>query len=140
MAQQKFILDEQGRKQKVGPFGLALCKRGIYKGIRCDSSWELAFVVWHMEHGKSIRRCTERWPYDMNGKRHIYCPDFVTDEGIIEVKGCKGKTWKYKAAAFPNVKVYFGKDMQHMLDYVTDKYGKDFCDVLYDVSYNRFVE
>lgn len=64
-----------------------ICKHGWYKGIYCDSSWELAFLVYHLEHNLNIKRCTERRKYIFNNEIHIYTPDFITDEGIIEIKG-----------------------------------------------------
>lgn len=64
-------------------------KKGWYKGIYCDSSWELAYLVYYLDHGKNIKRCKEHREYIFNNEKHIYIPDFVTDEGIIEIKGYK---------------------------------------------------
>ena len=38
-------------------------KKGWYKGIFCDSSWELAFLVYHLEHNLYIERCKEKRKY-----------------------------------------------------------------------------
>lgn len=64
-------------------------KKGWYKGIHCDSSWELAFVVYHIEHNLHIERCTEVRHYTFNGEQHKYYPDFITDAGVIEIKGIR---------------------------------------------------
>lgn len=71
-------------------------KKGKYKNIYCDSSWELAFVAYHIDNNMFIERCTERRTYVYNNKEHIYIPDFVTDEGIIEIKGYKSEQWLAK--------------------------------------------
>ena len=63
-------------------------KYGYYKNIRCDSSWELAFVVFNIEHNIPIKRNTQRFEYFIDGKKHIFIPDFVVNETeIIEIKG-----------------------------------------------------
>jgi hypothetical protein len=66
-------------------------KQGWYKGIYCDSSWELAFLVYYLDHNKNIKRCEEKREYIFNEETHIYYPDFITDEGIIEIKGYKSQ-------------------------------------------------
>ena len=62
-------------------------KNGWYKGIWCDSSWELAFVIYHLEHNLYIERCHDIRTYEYNGKTYKYFPDFITDDGIVEIKG-----------------------------------------------------
>ena len=43
-------------------------KSGWYKGIHCDSSWELAFLIYHLENGLYIERCKERRKYIIDNK------------------------------------------------------------------------
>jgi len=43
-------------------------KKGWYKGIWCDSSWELAFLIYHLDHNLSIKRCTDERTYIYNEK------------------------------------------------------------------------
>jgi len=62
-------------------------KQGWYKGIHCDSSWELAFLVYYKDHNLNIERCKEKRSYIWNNEVHSYYPDFITDGGIIEIKG-----------------------------------------------------
>ena len=45
---------------------------GTYKGIHCDSSWELAYLVWCLEHDISIKRCEEIRYYKLNKKTLKY--------------------------------------------------------------------
>jgi hypothetical protein len=107
-------------------------KHGTYKGIYCDSSWELAFLVYYLEHNLFIERCKERRKYTFENKQHIYIPDFVTDEGIVEIKGYSTKQWEAKIKQNPDIKVLYFDDMQKYLDYTITKYGNKYWEVLYE--------
>ena len=109
-------------------------KQGWYKGIHCDSSWELAFLVYYMDHNLYIERCKEKRQYVWNNKQHTYYPDFITDDGIIEIKGYSTDQWKSKEEQNPDVKVLYKNEIKPYLDYVTNTYGTDFIK-LYD-GYN----
>ena len=109
-------------------------KQGWYKGIHCDSSWELAYLVYHLDHNLYIERCKEKRYYVWNNKQHTYYPDFITDDGIIEIKGYSTDQWKSKEEQNPDVKVLYKNEIKPYLDYVTNTYGTDFIK-LYD-GYN----
>ena len=109
-------------------------KQGWYKGIHCDSSWELAFLVYHLDHNLYIERCKEKRQYVWNNKQHTYYPDFITNDGIIEIKGYSTDQWKSKEEQNPDVIVLYKDDMKLYLDYVINTYGTDFIK-LYD-GYN----
>ena len=109
-------------------------KQGWYKGIHCDSSWELAFLVYYMDHNLYIERCKEKRQYVWNNKQHTYYPDFITDDGIIEIKGYSTDQWKSKEEQNPDVKVLYKNEIKPYLDYVINTYGTDFIK-LYD-GYN----
>lgn len=109
--------------------------KGYYKGIYCSSSWELAFVIYHIEHCLNIKQCTEVRTYEFNGKCHKYHPDFVTDVGIFEIKGIKldDKT-RAKLAANPDVILIDRNSIwDPYLSYVVNKYGWGFTN-LYDTQ------
>lgn len=106
--------------------------QGSYMGIWCDSSWELAFLVYHIEHGMHIERCKERRSYIFRNQSKIYIPDFVTDEGLIEIKGYITEQWLAKINQNPDIIVLYEGDMQKYLDYVKAKYGDEFWKTLYD--------
>ena len=40
---------------------------GNYKGLHYDSSWELAFIIYCLEHNIKIERCNEIRYYEING-------------------------------------------------------------------------
>lgn len=109
-------------------------KQGWYKGIHCDSSWELAYLVYYLDHNLYIERCKEKRQYVWNNKQHTYYPDFITDDGIIEIKGYSTDQWKSKEEQNPDVIVLYKDDMKLYLDYVINTYGTDFIK-LYD-GYN----
>ena len=107
-------------------------KKGTYKGINCDSAWELAFVVYYKEHNLQIERCKTARDYLFEGRIHKYYPDFITDEGVIEVKGVKNKQYKEKIRQHPDIVVYDARKMKPILDYVINKYGGEFWKKLYE--------
>lgn len=108
-------------------------KSGWYKGIKCDSSWELAFVIYHLDNNLKIERCKEKRKYIFENKEHYYFPDFITDEGIIEIKGFKTEQWLAKEKQNPDIKVFYKNDIQPYIKYVTEKYGINFIE-MYDNS------
>lgn len=108
-------------------------KQGWYKGIHCDSSWELAFLVYYLDNNLYIERCKEKRSYIWNDKEHFYYPDFITNDGIIEIKGYSTDQWKSKELQNPDINVLYKEDMKKYLDYVIDTYGIDFIK-LYDDS------
>ena len=107
-------------------------KKGHYNGIYCDSTWELAFLVYYNEHNLKVERCKEEREYLFNNEKHFYYPDFITDEGIIEVKGRIDKKAIEKHKQNLDIIVYDKYKMKPILEYVIHKYGKEFWKVLYD--------
>lgn len=107
-------------------------KKGWYNNIFCDSTWELAFLVYYKEHDLNIKRCDKRLEYIWNNEKHIYIPDFETDEGIIEIKGRKTKQSEVKHKQYQNIKIIDYKLMIPYLEYVKNKYGDKYWEILYE--------
>lgn len=105
---------------------------GWYKGIFCDSSWELAFLIYYLEHNLYIERCKEKRKYIFENIEHTYIPDFITNDGIIEIKGFKTKQSEAKRIQNPDIKYLYGNDIKYCLDYTINKYGNKFWEVLYE--------
>lgn len=107
--------------------------RGWYKGIWCDSSWELAWVIYSLEHNLTFTRCKERFEYEYKNKKHTYNPDFILENGeYIEIKGWSCNNWKAKVEQFPKEKILhilMKEQMIPILKYVKDKYGNKFTDL-----------
>lgn len=109
-------------------------KYGCYNGIFCDSSWELAFVIYSLDKGIPIKRCSEHFQYEINGHRHNYFPDFVIDGVYYEIKNYYTETVYAKIRQFPEDKklvIIDGKQIQFYINYCTYKYGPHFY-TLYD--------
>jgi len=102
-------------------------KKGRYEGIWCDSSWELAWVIYHLEHNIKFERNTEKFEYIFNNKKYTYIPDFIINNDYIEIKGYITEQVKTKINQFPKkLIVLLQLDMKKYLDYVIQKYGNDF--------------
>lgn len=107
-------------------------KRGWYKGFYCGSSWELAFLIWALDHNLNIKRCDKVFKYEYNGKIYNYYPDFEIDGVIYEIKGFEDFKAKAKHKAFPEI-IYLKKnDLKEQFKYVKETYGKNYVELLTD--------
>ena len=109
-------------------------KRGWYKGYYCQSSWELAFVIYCIDLGVSFIRNKDGFKYLWKGIQRTYFPDFyLTKKKVyVEIKGYCDQRSKEKANQFPKdkkIKVYCKDDMKPILEYVINKYGKNYVDL-----------
>ncbi len=103
-------------------------KCGWYKGFWCDSSWELAWVIYSLDHGVAFERNKAGFLYTYEGKELRYYPDFILSTGeYIEVKGYDSEQFRVKEASFDGKLTVLRKpEMEPILQYVTSKYGKDY--------------
>lgn len=109
-------------------------KKGRYQGYYCDSSYELAWIVYHLDHKISFKRNIKGFPYLYEGKKRIYYPDFYLekDQKYIEIKGYNTKQFQAKLDAFPEkINVLYLKDLKPFINYVKNIYGKNFVNILY---------
>lgn len=107
-------------------------KRGYYKGIWCDSSWELAFVVYHLDKNIKIERNYKYKEYTFDNNVYKFYPDFVIDGKLYEIKGFMTPKNKAKIEQIHDVIFLFKNDIDFYLKYVIEKYGSNFCDILYE--------
>lgn len=103
-------------------------KSGTYKGFYCDSSWELAYVIYNLDHNIKFERNSKGFEYTYEGKKHNYYPDFILEDGTyIEIKNYKSKLTESKINNFPSkIQVLYKEDLSYVFDYVINKYGKDY--------------
>lgn len=107
--------------------GSGIGKKGWYKGIWCDSSWELAWVVFNLDHGKPFERNQEFFNYEFGGRVRRWLPDFIMNGAYYEIKGYETEQSIAKVRGFPHKLVVLGRvEMEPILTYVISKYGKDF--------------
>lgn len=109
-------------------------KSGTYRGIFCNSTWELAYLLYCIDNNYKIERCNKYYMYTgADNEEHKYYPDFIVNDEIIEIKGYVTESWKMKLPVVEkeHIKVLYKEDMQPILDYVINTYGEDFYK-LYD--------
>lgn len=132
---QSKVMLELCKKKGIHRTSIKTYKYGTYKNIECDSSWELAFVMYMLDQGIKVERNKEGFPYTYDNKNHLYYPDFVVDDKIFyEIKNFNTAQVEAKINQFPkelNLIVLYKKDIQKYINYAIDKYGKNFYN-LYD--------
>ncbi len=102
-------------------------KMGWYKGIHCQSSWELAFLLYSEYMGIKVERCKQVFEYIYNGKKYKYYPDFECSGQIFEIKGFLREKDAEKISQCPvKITVLDKKAFKPILDFVVKKYGTDF--------------
>lgn len=109
-------------------------KKGWYKGFFCDSSYELAYVIYNLDNNIKIERNTEIRTYEWEGRTRQYIPDFICDGVLVEIKGFKTEQWLAKLSHNTDVTVLYEEDLQNVFDYVINKYGKDFISLYEEKS------
>lgn len=123
--------------------GSGRSKSGYYKGIFCNSTYELCWVIYNLDHNISFKRSKLQIPYEYEGCLHIYCPDFELENGtIIETKGYHTDIVDIKTEAAKkqgyNIEILYENDLKYAFDYVKDAYNVFDFTKLYDVSKDRF--
>ena len=103
-------------------------KKGYYKGYWCDSSWELAYIMYNLDHNIEFERNYDMFDYVYEGKVRKYTPDFKQGGKYREIKG---HDWPMDLAKYPSVPgliILRYNDMEPYLKYAENTYGKDFAD------------
>jgi hypothetical protein len=113
--------------------GSGRAKTGWYQGIYCGSTYELSFLIWHLDNGISIKRCTQKFVYTFNNESHTYYPDFEVNGTIFEIKGRIQDVDHVKVRA-ANAILVDKEQMKKYIVYVSEKYGiaKDKLYTLYN--------
>lgn len=100
-------------------------KKGWYKGYFCDSTYELVYIIYNIDHNIKFDRCNLTYEYEYNNKVHIYHPDFILeDDSLIEVKGYHTDLVDIKVNSVKDrpIKVLYEKDLKYAFDYVKEHY------------------
>lgn len=104
-------------------------KKGTYQGYYCDSSWELAYVIYNLEHDVKFERNTQTFEYEYEHVTHKYMPDWKIGEDFVEIKGYWTDQWQAKLDQFPkdkNLIILDKETIKPYLEYAISKYGNDF--------------
>jgi hypothetical protein len=97
-------------------------KRGYYKGFYCDSSYELAYVIWCLENGHKIERNKESFEYFDPERNAIFkfYPDFLVNGKLIEIKGWYIPRVDFKLDAVKKsgreIKILYGEDLEEAFE------------------------
>ena len=107
--------------------GASRGKHGYYKGFYCDSTYELAYLIYCLDHNIKIERCKETFQYFYNNKIHTYHPDFLVDGIIVEIKNFYSELTDIKINSVKKmkrqIKVFYKEDMRTYLEYVAINYS-----------------
>ena len=129
----KWSKDTGYRKGKSGGYrkNSGRGKQGWYKGYYCQSSWELAWVIYQLDHQIIFERNTLGFEYELNNERHKFYPDFILENGdYVEIKGYDNGSINSKISHFPHKLIMVWKnDIKPYVEYVENKYGKNFIEL-----------
>ena len=123
----------------------------LYDNIEFDSSWELAFYIYHKDKGHKIEHESKCFSYDYNNKIHKYYPDFKVANKYYEIKGDQFLTFykngkikgmrcpfdhikdelfnaKYKCMKKHKVNIISNKKIKRYLNYIDKTYGKNYLE------------
>lgn len=116
----------------------------LYDGIKFDSSWELIFYIYQIDHNNTISRCDKKLEYEYKGEKHFYFPDFDVNGKLYEIKG--DQFWKddgtmqnpydhsmdslfeakHQCGLRNNVTFIRKNEIIEMNKYITEKYTSDY--------------
>ena len=115
-------------KSKMGGLrkGAGRGNSGWYKGYWCDSSWELAWVMYHIDSQIEFTRNTAPYKYIFNDRTFNFFPDFIIDGQLIEIKGYLDDKNRAKIQSVSGLKLILKEDIKPYIEYAERKYGKDF--------------
>ena len=136
------------RRYQVENAGL-LWGKYFFNDYMFDSSWELAFYIYHVDRNHNIKHEPTFFTYKYNNVLCRYYPDFKINGKYYEIKGeqfikrnsngkivdlvyfgesNKKSSAKYKCMKKHNVTIIDGYKIQKYLEYVINKYGEDYLD------------
>lgn len=141
------------KKTCLEKYGIECCfnlhNKALYTfdNINFDSKPELAFYIYNIDNGIKIEKNKKFFTYTFENKEHKYYPDFEIDGKFIEIKGDhflkENGEWqnpfdhsldglyeeKHKCALKNNVEILYSKDCAGFIEYVDNKYTKDYLDL-----------
>jgi hypothetical protein len=110
--------------------GSSRSKHGWYNGYWCDSSYELAFVIYNLENGIDFERNHIGFEYEFEGVKRLFYPDFIINGVYFEIKNYRSDITNAKLKNFPHkISVLYKEDMIPYLEYAKSKYGKRFTEL-----------
>lgn len=111
-------------------------KKGWYKGIYCDSTWELAFVINMLDNNISFERNYKKFEYNYHGETHKYIPDFYKKDinTYYEIKGFIREKDIFKWKNFKNKLIILTKnEIIPIIKQIKIKYNVKNIEDLYEI-------
>ena len=119
-------------------------KSGWYNGIWCDSSWELMWVIYNIDHGIQFKRSDVGFRYTYNNTDHTYKPDFILGDGTyIEIKGYMTPVVDVKLESVRSsgyvINLFGVSEMKPIFEYIKRTYGYSGADaaILYTDAHGK---
>lgn len=136
-ARRKKISESMKKNPEAGGrrHGSGRGKKGWYKGFFCDSTYELAYIIYNLDHNIDFKKCERIYTYTYKGETHKYYPDFELPDGsLVETKGYHSEVVDIKTASVTDrpIKVLFEKDLQYAFDWVKQNYTYSQLSDLYE--------
>ena len=136
-ARRKKISESMKKNPEAGGrrIGSGRGKKGWYKGLFCDSTYELVYIIYNLDHNIEFKKCNRIYTYEYQGEMHKYYPDFELPDGsIVETKGYHSEVVDLKTAAVTDrpIRVLFEKDLQYAFDWVKQNYTYSNLSDLYE--------
>ena len=110
-------------------------KKGWYKGYFCDSTYELVWIIYNLDHDIKFTRNRSFYLYEYEGEIHKYYPDFrLSDNSLVEIKGYVTGLVKIKIASVNDVpiKLLTERDLKYAFDWVKEHYTYNELKDLYE--------
>jgi hypothetical protein len=122
-------LSEIARRRGLGGYerGSGRGKKGWCRGHWCDSTYELVFVVYALDHEIEFERNLELFPYEFEGRVQRWIPDFrLADGTYVEIKGYLSPQALAKFEFFYRPLLVLARaELQDMFEYVWRTYGRN---------------
>lgn len=124
----------KGKTGGIRP-GTGTSKHGCYKGFYCDSTYELVYIIYNIDHDIKFERNTKYYWYATDDGIYRYYPDFILEDGtLVEIKGWLTDVVYYKINAVDDapIQLLMKKDLKYAFDYVKETYTYKNLYDLYD--------
>lgn len=110
-------------------------KHGYYKNIWFESSWELMFIVYCLDHDIQFIRNHRSFEYQYENSKKTYFPDFYlpTTKEYVEIKGVKTEKDEAKWNQFPEKLLIIDEkssEFKEIRQYITKTYSKNYYKIL----------
>jgi hypothetical protein len=122
--QKKMYCSYECRKINSGGLrdGSGRGKSGYYNGFFCSSTYELAYLIYNIDHNIPITRNKKYWKYQYKNKTHKFYPDFYVNGNLVEIKSFRSEITDLKISSVTEpITVLYKENLKDIFDYVEAK-------------------